>query len=398
MRRICVDVGEGLPTMTFAVTATDGRARRGMLKTAHGDIETPAFMPVGTQGSVKALQQRELIEAGAQIILGNTYHLYLRPGDDVIARAGGLQRFTGWNGPVLTDSGGYQVFSLSELRTIGEAGVVFRSHLDGSSHTFTPESVIDIQRRLGSDIMMVLDECTPYPCEREYARRSCELTTRWAQRCREHWDRTGPMHGWPQALFGIVQGSTHSDLRERSVGEITAIGFDGYALGGLAVGEDAQTMYGIVAQCEPMLPRDRPRYLMGVGTPANLLEAIGLGIDMFDCVLPTRNARNGMLFTRQGPLNIRNARHKDDQDPLDPDCPCYACRTHSRAYLRHLFVAREILGFQLATLHNLSFYLWLMRSAREAIEARRFGAWKHEVLTRMAPDPSEQPSHNITTA
>lgn len=379
--------------MTFAVTATDGRARRGMLETAHGAVETPAFMPVGTQGSVKALQQRELLEAGAQIILGNTYHLYLRPGDDVIARAGGLQRFTGWNGPMLTDSGGYQVFSLSELRTIGETGVVFRSHLDGSSHTFTPESVIDVQRRLGSDIMMVLDECAPYPCEREYARRSCDLTSRWARRCRDHWDRTGPMHGWPQAIFGIVQGSTYSDLRERSVSEITDVGFDGYALGGLAVGEDAQTMYGIVAHCEPMLPRDRPRYLMGVGTPANLLEAIGLGIDMFDCVLPTRNARNGMLFTRQGSLNIRNARYKDDQDPLDPDCPCYACRTHTRAYLRHLFVAREILGFQLATLHNLSFYLWLMRSAREAIEARRFDAWKHEALTRMTAGP---PEHNVS--
>lgn len=387
--------------VNFSVTSREKRARAGLLATAHGKVETPAFMPVGTQGTVKALEQRELEEAGAQIILGNTYHLYLRPGADIVAGAGGLQKFTAWNGPILTDSGGYQIFSLSELRRIEESGVVFRSHLDGSEHAFSPESVIDIQRKLGSDIMMVLDECTPYPCEREYARKSAELTTRWARRCKEFWETSGPLHGWGQALFGIVQGSVYPDLREQSAREITAIGFDGYAIGGLAVGEPVESLYATVEQCDALLPDDQPRYLMGVGTPENLLEAIDRGIDMFDCVLPTRNARNGMLFTRRGPINVRNAQYKTDSAPPDPDCPCYTCRTHSLAYLRHLFVAREILGFQLATLHNLSFYLWLMRSSREAIQAGEYAQWKRRMraqLTQNTDLPAARDVRHITTA
>lgn len=366
--------------MKFSLEATDGKARAGFLETGHGIVPTPAFMPVGTQGSVKAVENRELAELGAGIILGNTYHLYLRPGSDVIRKAGGLHRFMGWDRPILTDSGGYQVFSLTALRTIGETGVTFRSHLDGSEHVFTPESVIDIQRSLGSDIMMVLDECPPYPCEYEYAKASGERTLRWAMQCRSAVERQGPVYGFDQALFGIVQGATYSDLRERSVKELVGMGFDGYALGGLAVGEPVETLYQIVEQCESALPREKPRYLMGVGTPENLLEAIARGMDMFDCVMPTRNARNGMLFTRRGPLNIRNAAHRAAFEPIDAECGCYACRNHTRAYLRHLFMAKEILALQLATIHNLSFYLWLMSEARKAITMRTFETWKHGVL------------------
>ncbi|MBI4417923.1 MAG: tRNA guanosine(34) transglycosylase Tgt [Ignavibacteriales bacterium] len=387
--------------MNFKITASDGRARAGVIETAHGAVETPAFMPVGTQGSVKALELRELVEIGAQIILGNTYHLYLRPGQDVIAEAGGIQGFTGWNGPVLTDSGGYQIYSLSDLRTIEESGVVFRSHLDGSEHVFSPESVIGIQRKLGSDIMMALDECTPFPCDYEYAKRSCELTVRWAARCKEYAEKSGPVHGWHQALFGIIQGSVYRDLREQNIRDITRMEFNGYALGGLAVGEPPETMCTIVEECDALLPASQPRYLMGVGTPENLLDAIGRGMDMFDCVLPTRNARNGMLFTRNGAVNIRNARFKADFTPPDSDCTCYTCRTHTRAYLRHLFVAKEILGFQLATLHNLSFYLWLMREAREAIHSGRYPEWKRTALARMSrmqEFPSEREKQHITTA
>jgi len=384
-RRISVDAL--LPAIRIAVKflldETEGRARAGTLDTAHGIVETPAFMPVGTQGSVKAIEHRELKELGAQIILGNTYHLYLRPGSEVVGKAGGLHRFTGWNGPVLTDSGGYQVFSLAELRTIEENGVRFRSHLDGSEHSFTPESIVDIQRALGSDVMMVLDECPPYPCSFEYARESNELTIRWARRCREYANQHGPVHDFGQALFGIVQGGTYPELRERSARELIEMDFDGYALGGLAVGEPAETMYDIVERCEGMLPTDKPRYLMGVGTPENLLEAIDRGMDMFDCVMPTRNARNGMLFTRNGSLNIRNAVFKADFTPVDPECKCYTCETHSKAYLRHLFQAREILALQLATIHNLAFYLWLMREARSAIHNGRYSGWKRVQLNRM---------------
>jgi queuine tRNA-ribosyltransferase len=346
-------------------------------------VETPAFMPVGTQGSVKAVEHRELKELGARIILGNTYHLYLRPGAEIIEKAGGLHAFAGWDGPVLTDSGGYQVFSLSELRTIEEGGVRFRSHLDGSEHVFTPESVIDIQRSLGSDIMMVLDECPPYPCSFEYARQSNDLTIRWARQCKAHANQCGPLHGFDQALFGIVQGSTFPELRQQSAHELVNMGFDGYALGGLAVGEPADVMYDIVERCDGMLPANKPRYLMGVGTPENLLEAVDRGMDMFDCVMPTRNARNGMLFTRNGSLNIRNAAFKADFAPIDLECECYTCRTHSKAYLRHLFQAKEILALQLATIHNLGFYLWLMRESRSAILNGKFSIWKRMQLDRM---------------
>lgn len=340
-------------------------------------------MPVGTQGSVKAIEHRELEELGAQVILGNTYHLYLRPGAEIVAKAGGLHDFAGWKRPILTDSGGYQVFSLTELRTIEESGVRFRSHLDGSEHVFTPESVIDIQRALGSDIMMVLDECPPYPSSYDYAKESNELTLRWARRCREYAEQRGPVHGHRQALFGIVQGGTYADLRERSASVLMTMDFDGYALGGLAVGEPVEAMYDVVERCEAVLPAEKPRYLMGVGTPENLLEAIDRGMDMFDCVMPTRNARNGMLFTRNGSVNIRNAMFKADFSPIDPECHCYTCSRHTRAYLRHLFQAKEILALQLATIHNLAFYLGLMRDARAAIQNHTYSGWKRVQLDRM---------------
>jgi queuine tRNA-ribosyltransferase len=340
------------------------------------------FMPVGTQGSVKAIEQRELLEIGAQIILGNTYHLYLRPGTDLISKAGGLHRFMNWNRSILTDSGGYQVFSLTDLRRIDENGVTFRSHLDGSTHVFTPEHVVQFQRQIGSDLMMALDECTPYPCEEAYAGRSNELTIRWAERCRNQFERSRPLYGYDQALFGIVQGSVYPDIREMSVRALLEMDFHGYAIGGLAVGEPVETMYRIVDVTEPLLPVDKPRYLMGVGTPENLLEAISRGIDMFDCVLPTRNGRNAMLFTRNGRLNIKNAVHKDDFVPVDEECACYTCRTFTRAYLRHLFQTKEILALQLATIHNLALYLWLIRETRKAILEHRFVRWKEEMIVR----------------
>lgn len=368
--------------MKYSLVARDGKARAGVLETEHGNIETPVFMPVGTQGSVKAIEQRELLDAGAQIILGNTYHLYLRPGLDVIESAGGLHEFISWKKPILTDSGGYQVFSLTGLRKIEEEGVAFRSHLDGSTHVFTPESVIRIQRQLGSDVMMVLDECTPYPCEHQYAFESNELTLRWAQRCQTEFRRGSPMYGHKQALFGIVQGSVYADIRERSAKALTESGFDGYAIGGLAVGEPAEQLYDLTELCQGFLPQEKPRYLMGVGTPENLLESIARGMDMFDCVLPTRNGRNAMCFTRQGAINLRNAIYKNDFSPVDPECRCYACSSFSRAYIRHLFLAKEILALQLATIHNLSFYLWLMRKAREAILETRFVGWKSEIVSR----------------
>ena len=384
---LCEVVGhvrsESWTYLKFTLVTSDGRARAGIVETDHGSIETPAFMPVGTQGSVKAIEQRELVEIGAQIILGNTYHLYLRPGADLIQAGGGLHRFINWTRPILTDSGGFQVFSLNNLRDIDEAGVTFKSHLDGSSHVFTPESVVQIQRQLGSDIMMVLDECAPFPCDLEYMQRSNARTLRWAERCKVAAEKSGPLYGHSQALFGIVQGSVYPEIRTQSAEALIRLSFDGYAIGGLAVGEPAEVMYSIVDVCENVLPTDKPRYLMGVGTPENLIEAVSRGMDMFDCVLPTRNGRNANLFTRTGDINLRNAKYKADFTRPDAECDCYTCTNFTRAYLRHLFQVKEILGLQLATIHNLSFYLWLMREARGAILARRFPAWKNEALQRL---------------
>lgn len=360
------------------------------MHTDRGDVPTPAFMPVGTQGSVKAIEQRELEEVGAPIILGNAYHLYLRPGTALIEKAGGLHAFIGWQRPILTDSGGYQVFSLSDLRRIGDNGVEFKSHLDGSLHVFTPEKSVDIQRSLGSDVMMVLDECAPHPCDERYAAESNALTLRWAARCREHAERTSPLYGKSQSLFGIVQGSTYPALREQSAAGLVGMDFDGYAIGGLSVGEQEDVMYEMTRICTQILPADRPRYLMGVGTPRNILESIERGVDMFDCVLPTRNGRNAVLFTRNGKLNMRNAAHTDDFRPVDAECACYACRHFTRAYLRHLFKAGEILALQLATLHNLTFYLWLVAAAREAIRDGRYAAWKATMLTTLSAAPAEE--------
>ena len=367
----------------FHVTHTDGAARRGVLTTPHGVVNTPAFMAVGTQGAVKAVTHRDLEALGTEIILANTYHLYLRPGATRIGAFGGLHTFIGWNKPILTDSGGYQVFSLAARRKVHEEGATFRSHLDGSEHLLTPESAVDIQAQLGSDIAMVLDECLEYPASEDRARESLERTLRWAKRGREHFvrlrqefvgsdPRTGtgvrPQFTNPdQAQFGIIQGGTFPGLRKRSVEETVAIGFEAYAIGGLSVGEPISEMYDVTELTAPMLPADRPRYLMGVGTPADLVESVARGIDMFDCVLPTRNARNGQLFTSTGRLNIKNAEYADDENPIDARCSCYTCRTFSRAYLRHLFQAREMTAGTLNTLHNLHFYLDTMRRIREAI-------------------------------
>lgn len=375
--------------MNFKLLATDGKARAGVIQTDHGAIETPIFMPVGTQGSVKAIEQRELKELGAQIILGNTYHLYLRPGTEIIERAGGLHKFISWDKPILTDSGGYQVFSLNDLRKIEEEGVTFKSHLDGSAHVFTPESVIGIQRQLGSDIVMVLDECTPYPCEFDYAFTSNALTVRWAERCKAAFEKEKPLYGYEQALFGIVQGSVYPEVREQSAKGLVRLDFDGYAIGGLAVGEPANQMYEMTEVCEAFLPAEKPRYLMGVGTPENLLESIERGMDMFDCVLPTRNGRNAALFTRNGVMNIKNAIFKADFTPVDSECSCYTCKNFTRAYLRHLFQVKEILALQLATIHNLSFYLWLMKEARKAILEKRFGLWKQATVYRLQNSSAE---------
>lgn len=350
-------------------------------------------MPVGTQGTVKAVEQRELIEMGAQIILGNTYHLYLRPGVEIIEKAGGLHAFMSWHRPILTDSGGYQVFSLSDLRGIDDDGVTFKSHLDGSEHRFTPEGVIDIQRALGSDIMMVLDECTPYPCDEDYARQSNELTLRWAARAKERFEQTQSRYGFSQALFGIVQGSTFADIRERSARRLVDMNFEGYAIGGLAVGEPAEEMYRITDLVTDILPATKPRYLMGVGTPENILGSIERGIDMFDCVLPTRNGRNGMFFTRTGRINIRNAAYAADFRPVDEECSCYGCRTFTRAYMRHLVKANEILALQLASIHNLTFYLWLVSAAREALVAGRFAEWKLATLRQLASEVQPIETH-----
>ncbi len=343
--------------------------RLGRVHTAHGAFETPAFLPVGTLGAVKTVTPAEVRECGAQAILANTYHLHLRPGEGLVRELGGLHRFMGWDGPILTDSGGFQVFSLSELRTLTPEGVRFRSHLDGSPRFLSPESAVRIQEDLGSDIMMVLDECLQYPATREQALASLELTRAWAARCKAAW------HG-ANALFGIVQGGVHADLRARSAEGLMEIGFPGYALGGFSVGEPPALMYDLVGATTPQLPADRPRYLMGVGTPADLVEAVDRGVDFFDCVMPTRNARNGSLFTAAGTLNIRNAAHAADPGPVEGGCPCQTCRGYSRAYLRHLALARETLGLRLNTIHNLSYYQRLMAGVREAIAAGRWAAFR----------------------
>ncbi len=376
--------------MTFDLLTTDPhtKARAGLIQTDHGAIETPIFMPVGTAGTVKAVSQQTLTtDVQAQIILGNTYHLYLRPGQDVLRAAGGLHRFNGWDRPILTDSGGYQVFSLSNTRKIKEEGVTFRSHIDGSKHLFSPEGVMDIQRVIGADIIMAFDECTPWPCDYAYARRSLDMTHRWLGRCMQRFDSTEGLYGHQQALFPIVQGSTFKDLRVQSAEFIAQQGREGNAIGGLSVGEPAELMYEMTELVCDILPPDKPRYLMGVGTPANILENIALGVDMFDCVLPTRNARNGMLFTSQGIINITNKKWEADFEPIDPVVGGAASTFYSRAYLRHLFQSQEMLGPQLASAHNLTFYLWLVRQAREQILAGTFRAWKEamvkQVMTRL---------------
>ena len=384
----------------FRVTHTDGRARRGVMTTAHGEVQTPAFMPVGTQGAVKGVLHRDLEQMGAEILLSNTYHLYLRPGDDLIARRGGLHVFIGWPRPILTDSGGYQVFSLAARRTVAEAGVQFRSHLDGSAHLLTPEKVVDIQAQIGSDIAMVLDECVAHPSGEELVRPSMARTLRWARRARDRfltlYEKRGresfsrgesfPLVTNPgQAQFGIVQGGISPELREESARGTVGIGFEAYAIGGLSVGEPTDVMYNVVAGTTPYLPVDRPRYLMGAGTPPDLVESVARGIDLFDCVLPTRNARNGQLFTSEGPINIKNARYAEDDRPPDPACGCYTCRTFSRAYLRHLFQAGEINASTLNTLHNLRFYLDTLRQIRDAIAFGRFESFRaafHQRLSR----------------
>ncbi len=387
-----------MKNFSFQVTHRDGSARRGVLTTTHGAVATPVFLPVGTQGAVKAMTPRDLEDVGASIILGNTYHLHLRPGADLISRFGGLHRFIGWSRPMLTDSGGYQVFSLASRRTVEEAGVRFRSHLDGSLHELTPERAVDIQAQLGSDIAMVLDECAALPATAEEIRRSLELTARWARRCRDRF--LALKDGRPsdairvtnpgQVQFGIVQGGTFPDLRQVSASLTLDIGFEGYAIGGLSVGESGDEMHHTVELTTPWLPEDRPRYLMGVGTPIDLVEAVARGVDMFDCVLPTRNARNGQLFTSTGPLNIKNARYGEDAAPVDPACGCYTCRHFSRAYLRHLFLAGEMTGGALNTLHNLYFYLDTMERIRNAIVLGTFDAFRQafrQTLSLRSPNP-----------
>ncbi len=369
--------------MKYTLSAKDlkSAARAGILHTAHGDIHTPVFMPVGTAGSVKAVHQRELEhDIQAEIILGNTYHLYLRPGIDLLEKAGGLHKFNGWKKPILTDSGGYQVYSLSENRKIHDEGVTFKSHIDGSKHVFTPESVMDIQRSIGADIIMAFDECTPYPCEYSYAKKSLKITHQWLERCVNRINTTEPRFGHEQALFPIVQGSVYKDLREQSAEFIASQNQHGNAIGGLSVGEPHDMMYEMTDVVCKILPADKPRYLMGVGTPENILECIALGIDMFDCVMPTRNARNGMLFTTQGIVNIRNEKWKDDLSPLDETLGGYASTFYSKAYLQHLIISKEILGAQIASIHNLTFYRWLVKEARRQILSGTFAAWKNAMV------------------
>lgn len=363
----------------------DSKARTGYFQTDRGKVETPIFMPVGTQGTVKAVNQFFLEqEIKAQIVLSNTYHLYLRPGTEILESAGGLHKFINWQKPILTDSGGYQVFSLAELRKLKDNGVEFKSHLDGSKHFFSPEKVIQIQRSIGSDIMMVLDECAPYPCDYKYAEKSVELTSRWAVLNKEAFMNSQPKYGHKQFLFGIIQGSVYKDLRKKSAEDLFSLEFDSYAIGGLAVGEPTEQMYELVDYTTDLMPSDRPRYLMGVGRPENILEAISLGVDMFDCVMPTRNARNANVFTSNGTLSLRNAKYKDDFLPLDENCSCYTCRNFTRAYLRHLFIAEEILALELASIHNLFFYLELVSKAREQIKLGNFSKWKKQIINQIS--------------
>ena len=369
--------------LKFSLVSKDviSKARAGFFETDHGIVETPAFMPVGTQGTVKAVNPEFLgKDIKAQIVLSNTYHLYLRPGTEVLEKAGGLHNFMNWQKPILTDSGGYQVYSLSSLRKLKEDGVEFRSHLDGSSHFFSPEKVIQIQRSIGSDIMMVLDECTPYPCDIEYAEKSTDLTSKWAGLNKEAFEKTKPLYGHKQFLFGIIQGSVYKNLREKSAADLRKLDFDGYAIGGLAVGEPAEEMYSITDFTTDLMPEDKPRYLMGVGRPENILESIERGIDMFDCVMPTRNARHSVLFTSEGVLTLTNSQFKDDFEKIDVNCDCSTCRNYSRAYLRHLFNAGELLALELASIHNLHFYISLMSEARKKILDGSFKEWKNKTI------------------
>lgn len=373
--------------MSFEILHYDpsSRARTGRLKTSHGEILTPVFMPVGTAGTVKAVHQRELLnDLNAQIILGNTYHLYLRPGMDVIKKAGGLHKFMNWHRPVLTDSGGYQVYSLSAIRKITTEGATFNSHIDGSKHFFTPENIVDIQRAIGADIIMALDECTPFPVDHKKAAKSLELTHQWLERGHMHFNRSKPLFGYEQYYFPIVQGSIYKDLREKSANEVCKYQSHGYAIGGLSVGEPEEIMYEMTDIVTTVLPVEKTRYLMGVGTPVNLLEAVAMGIDMFDCVMPTRNGRNGMLFTQKGMMNMRNNKWKDDFSPVDPDGTCFVDHHYSKAYLRHLIISKEILGAQIASLHNLSFYLWLMEETRKQINAGSFCEWKQKMVKQLS--------------
>lgn len=370
----------------FELLKTDSRssARAGTLKTAHGEIETPIFMPVGTAAAIKGVHITELEnDIRADIMLSNTYHLYLRPGTEIIREAGGIHRFNSWNKPVLTDSGGYQVYSLSGSRSITESGVSFKSHIDGSTHFFSPERAIDIQREIGADIIMAFDECTPYPCEYDYAKASMHMTHRWLQRCVDRFEKKPSLYGYEQTMLPIIQGSTYTDLRKQSAETVAEFGLPGNAIGGLSVGEPHEEMYAMTDIVCRILPQDKPRYLMGVGTPANILENIALGIDMFDCVMPTRNARNGMLYTSEGVMNMRNKKWENDHSPIDPEGKSFVDQQYSRAFLRHLFAAGEMLGPQIASLHNLAFYLWLAREARAQILAGNFTTWKNQMVKKL---------------
>lgn len=372
--------------MNFKInhTAEGSHGRSGEFLTDHGLVKTPVFMPVGTLGSVKGINQRDLRnDVASQMLLSNTYHLFLRPGVDVLEEAGGLHNFINWNRPILTDSGGYQVFSLSENRKLTKAGAHFRSHIDGSKHVFTPENVVDIQRSIGADIMMAFDECTPYPCDHNYARKSMELTHGWLKRGIERFHSTEPKYGYHQYFFPIVQGSVYKDLRIESAKFIREVETEGYAIGGLSVGEPPEMMYEMVEVVNEILPENKPRYLMGVGTPINILEGIDRGVDMFDCVMPTRNGRNGMLFTKHGIINIKNQKWRSDFSPLEEEGESFVDHHYSKAYLRHLISSKEMLGAQIATLHNLSFYMWLVKTAREKIEEGTFAAWKKEMVNRL---------------
>lgn len=369
--------------MNFELQHTDShsKARAGLITTDHGQIETPIFMPVGTQGAVKAVHMTELnTDIQAQIILGNTYHLYLRPGLDILKQAGGLHKFNSWDKPILTDSGGFQVFSLAENRKLTEEGAIFRSHIDGSKHIFTPESVMDIERIIGADIMMAFDECTPGDADYKYAKKSLELTERWLDRCIKRFSETECPYGYKQALFPIVQGCVYPDLRRRAAENVASKGAEGNAIGGLAVGEPTEKMYEMIEVVNEILPEDKPRYLMGVGTPANILEAIERGVDMFDCIMPTRNGRNGQLFTRHGIMNMRNKKWATDFSPIDENGVSFVDTLYSKAYLRHLFITNEILALQIASIHNLSFYLWLVKEARKHIIAGDFSSWKSSII------------------